>query len=540
MRWATTHNVSRAVLVSLTIALGLGCEREYIPVFLGGDAGRQASRTSGGVFRSPTAASAFSGFLIQGRTFTNGASVTTVTYLLDDLGNQDNVAAADVLYRTPLGIDFNADGKIDPVVGYGGNQAVIQILLSDPSSPAGEVDYISLTLDSKRDMQNLSDVAAGDIDRDGALDVVAAAGGAVWYYHHPTGAPTTAMYLWGNPDPTDELRERIDASYHSFTDAELQALISQAIGPGVNLDDYVVTIEQRYTNVEIGDMDNDGDNDIVASRSFVLTLTPRPDVPVEPLQISDGDVLVFANPGFAADGHNWSAISIGGHERQTRLDRDGASELLLYDLDADGDLDVISAASKDNNVQVAWFENPVANRVGAPGAGLSLDQRWTQWRIGSIRSAWGLDVGDLTGDGRADVVATGKEQMQMLLFEQPETGPKRAYDWDTYVLYTFESFQPLDVKILDVDMDGDLEIVTGGTSGAVRYYEATADPREAWEMITVYNYASADDVGWLGFGDLDGDGDLDLVPVISSSKENSCRVTWIRNETITLQTSTGN
>ena len=438
----------------------------------------------------------------------------------------------DVLQRTPYGIDFNGDGKIDPVVGYGKDQAVLQILLSDPNSPVGVVDYISLTLDSKRDMQNLADVAVGDIDRDGALDIVAAAEAAVWYYHHPTGQPTTALHLWGNPDSNDDLRERIDTSFSMLTDAELQAIITQAIGPGVNLDDYIVTIEQLYTNVEIGDMDNDGDNDVVASRSFVLTLTPKPDIPVEPIQIVDGDVFVFINPGFIDNGYGWSAISIGGHERQTRLDRDGANGMLLYDLDDDGDLDVISAARKDNNVQVAWFENPVENRVGAPGANLATDESWTQWRIGSIRDAWGLDIADLTGDGRPDVIATGGEQQQMLLFEQPATGPKRAWDWDTYVLVTYDTFEPRDVRACDLDNDGTLELVTGGTIGAIRYYERNADPRDEWSVLVVYDYELGGDIGWLGYGDLDGDSDLDLVAVVASDEDNASRITWIRNDTI--------
>ena len=516
-----------STLTALVCTTLVGCESAYIPAVLGGGTGTGTTGASV-AFAGGTA---FTDNLIQARTFVAGTSVATVTYALNDYDGSDDIDDDDVLHRTPFGIDFNGDGRIDPVIGYGDVQAVIQILLSDPDAAEGEVSYISLTLDSKRDMEDLADVAVGDIDRDGALDIVAAAEGSLWYFHHPSGQPTTALHLWGNTEETDDLRERIDASYSMLTDDELQAIITQAIGPGVNLDDYMVSIEQLYTNVEIGDLDNDGDADIAASRSFIITMTPKPDVPVEPLQIVDGDVLAFINPGFAADGNGWAGISIGGHERQMRLDRDGAAGLLLYDIDDDGDLDVVSAARKDNNAQVAWFENPVQNRPDAPGSALSADVRWTQWRIGSIRDAWAIDVGDLTGDGLPDVVATGPEQMQMLLFEQPSTGPRRAWDWDTYVLATYDAHEPLDVKIVDIDNDGAPELITGGTLGAVRHYENTGDPRDTWDAGVVVTFP-AGDVGLLGHGDLDGDGDLDLVVVVAGDDDNDSQVAWIRNETI--------
>lgn len=487
-------------------------------------------------------------FPIVERTFTAGKAVQTHTYAPTDLT------------RTPIAIDFNGDGRADPVAGYGTdntdnvpNQAVVQILLSQ--GPAGMVDPLSLTLDKPGDrgspcpeMSNLLDLAVGDIDNDGRLDIIVSSGslqtcdGGLFYLHHPKGT-----HPEGRPLETTDLRywdiNKIDAS-GDLADADspqIQQLITDAIPLGCTIDDFLIELSQGFSQIELADMDLDGHLDIVASQYIKIILTPLPGACTDDtIVVTSGQIAMFFNPGDDASGFGWTVSDIGINERfqaEDEVDRSGASGLFLVDLDQDGDFDVISSAREDNNVQVAWFQNPLipdplpARACFQSGEIMNRDE-WCQWRIGSIRDAFSVDLGDVTGDGRLDVVATGKQQKQVILFEQPATGPKQEFDWKNYVVARFNDLEPIDVHIADIDGDKTKELVIGATAGAVRAFDRPSNPTDEWTPRIVYTFDAAGDVGLLGLVDLDDDGDFDLVTVLDGDdgSGNDDLVAWIRND----------
>lgn len=329
--------------------------------------------------------------------------------------------------------------------------------------------------------------------------------------------------------PAQRELELIEGTTDAITEEELVVLIEQALGPGGDVDNYIIIVEQGYTSVELADFDGSGYHDIAASRRLEIKLQPKPNIPVEPLTIVAGSIQLLLNPGGAVTGEGWTGIGIGTHERHDTLDREGARDLRACDVDGDGDLDLISTAYNDQNAQVAWFENP------GRGGRFDLGAPWIQHRIGSVRGAFTIDVADVTGDGRVDVIAASPLQMQLMLFVQPASVADRGYDWYTTPIVTFESFEPRSVKAIDVDNDGTLELVVGGSQGAVRCFEPPLLATDQWLGYVILTFDPPGVVGLLGYGDLDADGDADLVAVVAGEDEESGaadRVSWIRNELI--------
>jgi len=157
----------------------------------------------------------------------------------------------------------------------------------------------------------------------------------------------------------------------------------------------------------------------------------------------------------------------------------------LVDVDKDGDLDWITGCSHG---EIWWFE-------------YQEPDKWVRHKIGS---EVGTEVGgtaiDVDGDGWLDQVSGST------WFRNP--GDPRNKPFTKYANGAISGSH--DNVAADIDRDGKLELVMMQDSQGVFWYKTPKDPTQPWESHQV-GPAVHGGIGPRGVGDLDGDGDLDIV-----------------------------
>jgi hypothetical protein len=464
--------------------------------------------------------------------------------------------------------DFIKGGKSEFVIAGDGDVYMFEV----PADP--EKGNWPLKLVGK----NTSDegIGYGDIDGDGDLDIACG--------RRPENQPEPLIVVWfENPGSfeaewndteigtTNHPADRVEIA-DLDGDARADVIVAEERWPGLEPDGNLFWYQQpddpesgdwarhrivtQYSmnNLDIADMDKDGDTDLITSEHKGSRL----------------EVQLWENNG-------------KGEFSKILLDAGKESHLgmQLYDMEGDGDLDIIAIGWDQYQKVHLWrndalFDNQVNWKryssengdIPEPNSGnqqtatalLDIDKdgimdfviterttapsvvwykkngsRWDRYIIDAdpLRIEAGSAVHDIDGDGDQDIVFAGDSRNnEVWWWENPYPDLNPEQPWKRYNIKKSGPNKHHDQMFGDFDGDGEQELVFWNQGAGILYMtEVPADPKtvDEWDFEPIYSYSNDSEMdpvigsenypGWQSINehegftkiDMDGDGLEDIV-----------------------------
>ncbi len=382
-------------------------------------------------------------------------------------------------YSIALG-DVDGDGDLDLVAGNHDNRNRLY-LNNGTSDPFSGVTGSDITIE----VHATCSIALGDVDRDGDLDLVAGNwgqtnrlylnNGSVDPFNGVTGTDissdahyTTSIAL-GDVDGDSDL-DLVAGNYYYGQTSRLY-LNNGSTDPFFGVSGTNISSDIQPTNsLALGDVDGDSDLDLVAGNTFQANR----------LYLNNGTEDPFSGvtgSDISGDVHNTYSIA-------------------LSDVDHDGDLDLVAGNYGTNRLYLNnGTSDPFYEVIGAD---ISSDAHYTT----------SIALGDVDGDGDLDLLAGNLNQPNRLYLNNVSADPFNSVTGSNI---SSDAHDTISIALGDVDRDGDLDMVAGNYGEVNRLYlnNGTAAP---FSMATGLDISSdAHYTTSIVLGDVDGDGDLDLV-----------------------------
>lgn len=293
-----------------------------------------------------------------------------------------------------------------------------------------------------------------------------------------------------------------------------------------------------YTSMTLGDIDGLNGPDILVAFN------------ANECEATGNRIELYLNPGpaNARQSNAWVPLPL-------ETDAPPVKDVKTFDVDRDGDLDVVCTYPMARGLNLRWLRNPT---VDVPDAFHVSDATWRRGAIGQVvNGADVLTFGDIDNDDITDVVVRSTTGMVVYWFKgppNPTTEPIRNITWQGFAIAEFTSRAPEAIALGDVNQDGQLDLFASA-GGAIVWLQAfspgtvfdqwaeiliadDSPPEQSRPAVTDPNVNPSEVVvtstiiNALQIVDLDGDGRLDLLATLDRRGQagiTNDAVIWYRN-----------
>ena len=459
--------------------------------------------------------------------------------------------------------DVDGDGDLDLAVGNGLYPQKTRVYYNENGSLEASASWQSA------EIQNTYSVAWGDVDSDGDLDLAVGNSCRVYdpydcfashLYRNDHGVLSSAAAYTLTNSASSNIRSLAWGDLDGDGDLDL-AVGNWAQANRIYRNDSaggVITMTLAWTaaqvnntrSIALGDADGDGKLDLAVGNlgevnriyrntgspgAIAMTLAWSSTETDATTSLAWGDVngdgkldLACGNGAYDTDARytylgernrlylNQSSVgSIALASTWLSNENEDTTDVDFGDYDSDGDLDLLVV-----NYNV-WY-NGIGSGPGAPvrlyrndGGALTASAAWTSYEYSYARSAAWADV-DNDGDLDA-VVANGRYGQSNRLYRN-DSGVLRSQVQTLIGLGKVNN-----VALGDYDGDGDLDLALAYDSGSPSYRPRIYENQNGVFTSKWVGPGTAPAILQLAWGDVDGDGDLDLGAAYGGRQENIFR-----------------
>lgn len=364
-------------------------------------------------------------------------------FLASNLGTEQHFQSENELYDHCL-CDLNADGLVD--IATANRSSTNIAVFTNTSTVAGAINF------SARKLINVNattlQIKCGDLNGDGLPDLVASEG--------TIGANNTRVFILQNLGGMNFSVQSVTFTNHKVSKLEIADLDGDGLPEVLVGDQFVSDPTNPNKPAQIGVLINNSNGPITFSGSMTITI-PKGTSPDPAFQSTDAIVAQDLNgdglPEIITSQYGSSTSNIAiipnnsvpgsiifGTAIKLSKVNDAIRDIRVGDLDGDNKPDIAFTGVSAGRVNI--FLNT--------GSGSTINFAANPVPFIATLGMWGIDLGDIDGDSKTDILASNVQSKYFLILNNKSTPGNLAFD----ALQITTEFVNRHVRIGDLNADG--------------------------------------------------------------------------------------